>query len=158
MRLDAAVKMVANFRRYRQGKRRTYWDQSGPLVPQCLIPNCTKAQERKRDRIMTTKDKLGAVRWVDVGRIRSTQHCLRFKNLMWHVKHHAAMQKVFRSKDMDIRGVNLPIVTWVDGVPILWNGNHRVTASVLLGKARIMVRMYKLGKGSSRAFGRRRPK
>lgn len=149
MSLRRAIWIVENFRRYRvvgRGKReRSVWDQTGEYVPQCLIPRVTKAGQRKLDRLMGTKDKLGAIRWVDVGRIKSTQHCLKFRSLRWNVRNHEVMQKTFGTKrtDMDVRGVNLPILCWVDGVPVIWNGNHRVTANILLGKKRILVRMFK---------------
>lgn len=147
MRQVDALRAVANFRRYRVPKRKnapSVWDQRGPYTPQWLIPLATRKQRAALDRVMGDKRKMGAVRWVDVSKIRSTQNCLRHKNLVWHVVHHEVMQKVFRSKDLDIRGVNLPIVVWVEAVPVIWNGNHRVTASILLGKKRILVRMFKL--------------
>lgn len=149
MNLTQAIKTVENFARYRvsgKGKReKSTWDQAGTYTPQRLIPRATKVQVGHMNRVMGTKDKLGAIRWVDVDKLRSTQRCLRFRSLMWNVKNHLVMQKTFGNKrtDMDIRGVNLPIVVWANGVPFIWNGNHRVTASILLGKKRILVRMYK---------------
>lgn len=149
MRVEHAVRVVRNLRRYRMKKRctaynRTVWDQAGPFVPQNVIPMGTRSQERRAKIVLESKAHLGAVRWIDVGRIRSTQHSLRFKSLMWNVKNAARMQRTFASKDMAVKGVNLPIVIWVDGVAVIWNGNHRVTANILLGRTRILVRMYKL--------------
>lgn len=145
---DQALRAAKNFRRYRIPKRkgdRSVWDQSGEYVPQKLVPMATRKQRKSLDRVMGGgKNKMVAIRWVDVHRIRSTQICLRHRSLIWNVRNFEKTQKTFPSKDLDIKGINLPMIVWVDGTPVIWNGNHRVTASILLGKKRILVRMYKL--------------
>jgi len=149
MHLEQAVRVVRNFRRYRLLKSgKTQWYQAGPFIPQQLIPQTTAKQRRTAERLMTTKVKLCRVQQVDVRKIRSWQHCLRFKSLMWNVKNARRMQLVGRAKDPDIAGVDLPTLVWADGVWVLWNGNHRTTANVLLGKTYLNARCFKPARGS----------
>lgn len=150
MRLEHAVRTVMNLRRYRQLKSgKTQWYQAGPFVPQIIIPYTTRAQRRAAENIIGSKGHRDVIRPVDVRKIRSWQHSLRFKSLMWNVKHHRAMQRTFRSSSIGIRAANLPILVYVGGgVFVLWNGNHRTTANILLGKTHILAKVVVPARGS----------
>ncbi len=129
MKVEHAVRVVRNFRRYRVGKKTTVWDQVGPLIPQDLIPKVTKTQDTAAYAVMEGKLYHSATRWVEVDKLHSTQDFLYFKSLMWVAKHFEKTPH--------------PMVVLSNGVYSIWNGNHRVTAAILLGKKRIRVTLYK---------------
>lgn len=145
MHQDHAVKVVRNFRRYRQLKSgKTQWYQAGQFTPQDLIPICTAAQKRRAHEIIGLKRKRCTIREVSVRSILSWQRALRFKSLMWNVKHAREMQRINRSKDPDVRGKTLPTLVDVgDGHWVLWNGNHRTTANILHGMTHVRARCFK---------------
>jgi hypothetical protein len=69
--------------------------------------------------------------WIKLSSIKSEQMCLRIDKLLFHIRHYAEMQRK-----------NRPGVIMSRGVHVLWDGNHRVTAGLLLGKKHMRCDLY----------------
>jgi hypothetical protein len=106
----------------------------GPFVPQFAIKIATRKQVnaalRMNKRGQSVKPK---IMWIDIDAIRSEQMSLSIARLRYHIHHYASIQK---------QSDGYPGVYMVEGVPVLWDGNHRVTAGKLLGKKKIRCACY----------------
>src|ERR1700743_213615 len=129
-----------SLRRYDIGRGRAKkWHSTGQFTTQQLIPRCSAAHKREATRIMKAHHGIlksniaSAIRYVDVHRLRSFQNFLRYRSLAYCLGQFDKMQRTFGAKHVDSdRAARLPIVIWAHGVPVVWNGNHRVTAAILL--------------------------
>jgi len=121
MRLDDAIKVVRDLRRYRHRNCRVPHSR-GALLRNTLIPNSTSAEFRLA--IDAQKNPFGKVVWVEITALRSEQRCLSFRRLLIQLRRYPLKK--------------LPIVVGLPGgVYYLWDGNHRATAAALLGKRRV---------------------
>lgn len=96
----------------------------GFFIPQLAIPLAKRADVCKADKINKTTTRVCKSIWIEVETIKSEQLCLRIDRLRYHVRNYAAVQ----------RAKGYPGIIMVGRVPVLWDGNHRVTAALLLGK------------------------
>jgi ParB-like nuclease domain len=64
--------------------------------------------------------------WVALSDIKSEQMSLRRDRLLYQLRHYAEMQRKRR-----------PTVVMARGTYTVWDGNHRISAGVLLGKKRM---------------------
>lgn len=121
--LDRAIAGVRILPRYRY-QSLSQRHRLGRFVPQVLIPRATHRQIDIAAPINKRGCFIDKVLWIEVTAIRSEQQALRHDKLLWHLRHYAQMQ----------RAKKYPAVIMVRGVPILWDGNHRVTSARLLRK------------------------
>lgn len=151
MRKDHAVRLVANLRRYRPGKGRrgSKWDASGPRVPNDLMPKITKALTQAVDRIMMRRfneemrGKLTSrIEIIDPHNVWTFQRSLRYRSLMWQVKNFDAGQRRHK-EDLCDWSTRLPVMLRIGEKLIVWNGNHRTTAALILGR-RLRCRVWRL--------------
>lgn len=73
---------------------------------------------------------------VDPRELVTFQKHLRVESLLWNLRH-------FEEKQAG-RLDDLPtVVVTADGAKVVWNGNHRTTVGLLLGRKRIKVRVFR---------------
>lgn len=131
MKLDEAIARVRRLPRYRY-RTLSPRHRLGRFISQAAIPSATQRQVKQGIAINNRDCHTEKIVWVEVAAIRSEQNCLRQDRLLWHLRHYAKMQ----------REKKYPAIMMVGGVPILWDGNHRVTSAVLLGKTKIRCHVY----------------
>ena len=121
---ETAIAYARRLPRFRT-RHLTKRHRGGFFVPQICIPIATRLQVKSAVEINhRTRQRNKKTLWVRVSLIRSEQMALRRDKLVWHINHYALAQKQGK----------YPGIIMVRGRPILWDGNHRVTAAWLLGK------------------------
>jgi len=124
MKLDTAIKVVRELQRYRdpECKKR---DPKGWYIRNVLKP-CTNAQfSEALNATDVTKLRYARVVWADLATLKSAkQSCLSPRRLIYQLRRvpHKKRPTVCRLKD---------------GTHLVWDGNHRAVAHVLLGRRRI---------------------
>jgi hypothetical protein len=105
----------------------------GQFIAQKKIPLATRRQVKAAVAINKPCKMLKKkILWVNLNKLRSDQMCLRFDKMLRHLRRYTELQR---------RRVR-PGVIMIRGVPILWDGNHRVTAAILLGKRNIRCEVF----------------
>lgn len=144
MRPEHALRAVLNFKRYdgRAGRngRPSRWDNAkGRFIPNVIIPMAPRAASCAVHDIMEARDLYErfevVVRMVDPHDCWTFQNSLKVRNLAWNLKNFDRMQG-------KIDPVNGPTMFYWRGKYIIWNGNHRTTAALLLGR-KIKARVYR---------------
>jgi N-glycosylase/DNA lyase len=125
MKLEAAIQHAKRMSRFRY-RRLTVRHRIGRFIPQLSIPIAKRRHVAEAIEINKGRRTV-KVLWVNVADIRSEQKCLHLDRLLWQLRRYARMQ----------RSANRPAIVMVRGIPILWDGNHRVTSARLLGKRKI---------------------
>lgn len=121
MKLDDAIRVVKQLQRYRY-RNCIARHPRGAFLCNALIPRATVAEFRQA--VDAQKNPMGKMVWIEIADLRSMQRCLAYDRLLYQLRRHP-MKKV-------------PIVVKLaTGRYYLWDGNHRATAGVLLGKRRI---------------------
>lgn len=153
MQESQATRLTKQLRRYDyRGKRgtKTIWAPTGRFVVQALIPVISKSLEKAVIGVMARKDKRSRAEWVPLSRVWSTQHHLRIRSLLYQLRQYEHSQKgYYRSTSGRVvvkRETDLPTMFGFKGKFILWNGNHRTSAGLLLGRSRIRAKVYRLPK------------
>lgn len=102
-------------------------------MPQIAIPIASRAHVKRawkvvgrKHNLMTSDTLVKKTVWLKLSDIKSEQMCLRIDKLLYQLRHHAEMQRKKR-----------PGVVMARGLLLLWDGNHRVTSGILLGKKRM---------------------
>jgi hypothetical protein len=128
--LDDAIKRARKLPRFRYRSLTHSMPTRGPFVPQIVIPLATRTQVKRAVAVMRQTGRYRTRQmktvWVKLSDIRSEQMALRLDRLLWQLRHYGVMQRQSR-----------PGVIMARGVPVLWDGNHRVTAGLMLGKKRM---------------------
>jgi hypothetical protein len=133
--LDGALAYARQLPRFRYRNLTQRMPTRGPFVPQFAIPLATRSQVNRAVAIME-QTRRGSRRlmktvWIDLADIRSEQMALRIDKLLWQLRHYGLMQRKRR-----------PGVIMARGIPVLWDGNHRITSGLLLGKKRMRCDLY----------------
>lgn len=151
MRTEHAVRLVGNLKRYRPGKgqRGSKWDAAGPRVPNELMPKITKSMTTAVDKIMMGrfdpvfgKKLISRIETVDPHAVWSFQNSLRYRSLMWQVKNFERGQRKLKEERQDT-SIHLPVMLRIGTKLIVWNGNHRTTAALILGR-RLRCRVWRM--------------
>lgn len=124
MKLDDAIKVVRQLQRYGDYKC-TRRSRRGYYVRNFLIKRCTKA-ELKQAINATDRETLRHRRevWVDLDKLKAEQVCLAPRRLLYQLRRVPLKKRP-------------TVIKLKDGTHLLWDGNHRVTAHLLLGRRRI---------------------
>jgi hypothetical protein len=122
MKLEHAIRTVKNMRRYIDYNC-TRPSRLGPYVRQFMIPRRTV---RQIPELMSKGS-----RRIKTASIYSEQRSLTYKRLLRALRHFDKQQ----------RDRKLPNVFMSKRGPILWDGNHRVTAALLLGRESMLTRI-----------------
>jgi hypothetical protein len=122
MKREHAINVVSHLTRYRD-QRCTRPARSGYCyIKQTFFPRCTRAEELRAEK--TAVHAYEKVQWIRADRVKSTQGCLGPRRLIYQLRRHPLKK--------------LPtVIPMRGGWFLLWDGNHRATASVLLGKTKI---------------------
>jgi hypothetical protein len=124
MKLNHAIAFVRQLQRYSDHKC-TRPDRRGYYARNVLIKPCTKAE--LREALGTTDSDIlrySRVVWADLATLKAEQRCISPRRLVYQLRRHPLKK--------------LPtIVTLKDGTRLVWDGNHRANAAILLGRTRI---------------------
>lgn len=119
MESDAALYLVRNMlARYKDGPA-SRWHPKGAYVAQWLIPKAPRGVEEAVVKLMAAKHS-HKIKTVRIDRIFSNQNSLTHRRLIRAVRYRRKMPPP-------------DLFEW-KGKFFLWNGNHRITADILLGK------------------------
>jgi hypothetical protein len=133
--LEEAIEYARKLPRYRYRNLVQRMPTRGPFVPQLAIPIATRTQVKRAVAVMHQARRYRTRQmktvWVKLSDIRSEQMSLRLDRLLWQLRHYGSMQRQSR-----------PGVIMARGVPVLWDGNHRVTAGLMLGKEHMRCDLY----------------
>ena len=149
MKPSLAIKVVKQWRRYRKGYRgKSVWCQAGGFVPQKLIPVTPAEVTAVVDRIMVRGSKTTSVEQdVPLSRVWSFQHSLRLRSLLFQIEQFRNSQRGWYCTTEGTvrvkRATELPVFFYYAGKYVVWNGNHRCTAALLLGETKIRGRVYR---------------
>lgn len=132
---EIAVRYAKALPRFRFRELR-YPAKNGPFICQFGLAVASQTHVRIAAGIMhrgrqSHKKLFKKTVWIELSSIKSEQMCLRRDKLIFHIRHHAQMQRERR-----------PAVIMARGLHVLWDGNHRVTAGLLLGKKRMRCDLY----------------
>lgn len=111
MNREQALRAVRGLQRYDEG-----------LVKQTLIPRHSRALERAGHAVYNSPRKRFWIKMLPVDKLTSGQNVLHYPTLRKYLK------KTERRK---IHAM------YVDGQYLLWDGNHRTTAAIYLGKKKL---------------------
>jgi hypothetical protein len=125
MKLEKAIGCIRRLPRFRYRNLKVR-HRIGRFIPQIFIPMARRRLVDTAVRINRRGKHTMKVLWIEVSAIRSEQMCLRLDRTLWQLRNYAGLKRKKR-----------PAIIMARGVPVLWDGNHRVTAAVLLGKKRI---------------------
>jgi hypothetical protein len=129
--LEEAIECARKLPRFRYRNLTQSMPTRGPFVPQFTIPIARQDQVKRAARIMQRDTRQKKTVWVELSRIKSEQIALRLDKLLYQLRHYGEMQRKRR-----------PGIIMARGVMILWDGNHRVTSGLLLGKERMRCDLY----------------
>lgn len=130
-------------------RHRMVRNDRGVFTRQALIRRCPSLSMRAAERVMSGDRVANRIVWMDPREIVSCQRHLRVSSLLWNLRNFERMQQRLplggrrTYARVGRAGRNLPKVVWADGRWVLWNGNHRVTISLLLRLPRIRVMQFK---------------
>jgi hypothetical protein len=121
VKLADAIKVVKQFRRYHyRNCKRSH--PLGAFIRHVLIPHVTVAEFDQA--VAAQKNSMGRMVWVAIGDLKTTQRCLRYHSLLYQLRRHP-LKKV-------------PIVVRLaSGKYVIWDGNHRATSAIMLGRRRV---------------------
>lgn len=120
MKLDHAIAVVRHLQRYHY--RNCVKRHPRGAFLKSLIPYVTNAQFKLA--IAAQETRMGKMVWVEIDALISTQKCLAFRRLLRQLR-------MYPNKKVPI------IVQIAPGKFVIWDGNHRVTSALLLGKRRV---------------------
>jgi hypothetical protein len=150
MKADRATRLAKQLRRYEQTKRGSKWDPKGRFVVQAMIPVVSKAVESAVIGIMANAVRTARTEAVPIDKVWSTQRHLRIRSLLYQIKQFKHSQRGYyksqRGRVTVKRETDLPTFFYYAGKYVLWNGNHRTSAGLLLGRSSIRGRVYRLRK------------
>jgi hypothetical protein len=137
VRHDKALYLVRHLlMRYRP---RIVLDPKGPHVPQWIIPSPPKGIEAAVQKHVEIGPR-DRIEYVDPNKCFSTQSRLDHNRLCKAMRNYSAWQRA---------SARLPIVfAWRRGHYLIWNGNHRITCAILLGKSRMRAHVWRPKKKS----------
>lgn len=131
MNAKQAIRLLRELQRYAYINRRTRKASNrGYFIRQLMIPLVSTAQGHFADKLMDkwAADKLKpTTEWVPVRRLLSDQSRLAVRRMVYQLPRYAQMQR--KKRPLVIK---LPHEWYV-----VWDGNHRCTAALMLGKTRI---------------------
>lgn len=126
MRTEAALYLVRNMlARYKDGPA-SRWHPKGAYVPQWLIPKAPRGVEAAIIKIMAGEHR-HCFKHIRLDRLYSGQNSLTHRRLIRAVRYRPKMPP--------------PDVFEYEGRFFVWNGNHRLTADILLGKTTVRARV-----------------
>jgi hypothetical protein len=137
MNLGHALRAARNMKRYRLGRNlKTYWDAAGDFVPNVIVPHAPKSVITSCDQLMgTQRDTLvRRVTTIDPHDCWTFQKSLRFRSLIYQIRQFHNSQRGFYIKKRHRVSHELPYMFEFKGHYVIWNGNHRTTAALLLGE------------------------
>jgi hypothetical protein len=137
MNLDHALRAAQNFKRYRLGKNgKTYWSSTGPFVPNKIIPFAPRSVISSCDVLMGgSRDRLvRRVMTIDPHDCFTFQNSLRIRSLLYQIRQFDNSQSGYYVKKRRRVLHELPYMFAYKGKYVIWNGNHRTTAALLLGR------------------------
>lgn len=127
---EQAIRLIREMVRYRYigWRKRSKPYAKGIFIRQLCIKIATRDQIDRADKIADPRFfRETTTRWVDVRKMISGQKRLAVWRMMYQLP---------RFKDMQRR--NRPLVIRLPGGWFyIWDGNHRVTAAIMLGKTRM---------------------
>lgn len=125
MKRDHAIKFVRELRRYvdHACKRPR---AGGGYVKQALFSrHVTRAEHRYAEAVVDiTKRRQTRVVWIDLAKLKATQRCLCRSRLTYQLRRYPSRNRP--------TVVKLPGDVWA-----IWDGHHRATAALLLGRRQI---------------------
>lgn len=132
MNAKQAIRLLRELQRYAYINRRSRQpNKGGYLIRQLMMPLVSTAQWHFADKLMDkwAADKLKpTTEWVPVRRLLSDQSRLAVRRMVYQLPRYAQMQ---REKKLPFV-IKLPHEWYA-----VWDGNHRCTAALMLGKTRI---------------------
>jgi hypothetical protein len=121
MKLDDAIRIVKQLQRFRYRNCITRHPR-GAFLRNALITRATPSELKQA--IDAQKNPMGKMVWIEIIDLRTRQQCLAYGRLLRQLRRYP-LKKV-------------PIVVKLaTGRYYLWDGNHRATSGILLGKRRI---------------------
>lgn len=111
MRRDNALRAIAGLQRYEDG-----------LIKHTIFPRYSRALELQAEKISNGGSKRVRLMWVELHKLHSRQKVL----------HLAALRRYVRQ--LPTRRLH---VVCIRGKYMLWDGNHRATAALFLGRTRL---------------------
>ena len=129
MKLAHAIEVVRQQRRYRYRNCRAPHPR-GAFLRHTLIPHVTRAEFDQA--VDAQKNAMGKMVSVPVEALKTTQRCLAFRRLLRQLR-------LYPNRKVPI------VVRLANGTYVIWDGNHRAVAAILLGAKR--VRCLCVGKG-----------
>lgn len=122
MKREHAITMVRNLARYRDHRCTRPARKGYTYIKQTFFPVCTRAEDKNAGQAAVHAYE--KVQWIRADRLKSTQGCLGPRRLMYQLRHHPLKK--------------LPtVIPMRGGWFLIWDGNHRATAGVMLGKTKI---------------------
>lgn len=134
MKHDNALYLVRHMmKRYHSGGAKTLWAHRGLYVPQWLIPVARKGIEAAVEAHVKRGPR-ERIEYINPGKCFSTQYHLNHNRLCRAMKNYGAWQR---------ETARLPVVFEWRGRYLIWNGNHRITCALILGKTRMRARVWR---------------
>lgn len=134
MRHENALYLVRHMmKRYASGGGpTTVWKHKGEHIPQWLIPRPARGAEAAAERNVGVG--LQRIEHIDPNLCCSIQYHLDHSRLCKAMRNYSAWQR---------DSARLPIVFEWRGRYLIWNGNHRITCAILLGKSRMRAHVWR---------------
>lgn len=120
MQLDHAIKVVKNLQRYRY--RNCVARHPRGAFLRHIVPYVTNAEFKQA--IDAQEPAMGEWIWVNVDHLKSAQTVLAFRRVLRQLR-------MYPNKKVPV------VVKIAPGKFVIWDGNHRAAATILLGKRRI---------------------
>lgn len=132
MNVEKAIGLVNLLCRYRTLNEWTEWDWRGQFIPNRLFRQISSSD---KTRVYTLKEKYTSrrVELIDPYLCISFQKSLQHRSLLWNIRHFEKLQ----SKPKSPRNPHLPHLFKFGNQYVIWNGNHRMTAALLLDRRRV---------------------
>lgn len=127
---EQAIRIIREMIRYRYigWRKRSKPYAKGVFIRQLCIPIASVAQVKLATEIADDRAmRETTIEWVNVRKLLSEQKRLAVWRMMYQLP---------RFKDMQRRKRPL-VVALPGGWRLIWDGNHRVTAAIMLGKSRM---------------------